>query len=387
MAALALPWFVLVTTGSSARMGLVTAAELLPLAAFGIPSGALIDRLGARSTLVLSDAGRAPVTLLIPLLDRADSLSFSLLLTITFALGALSAPYFAAQRLVLPEMVGAEERVIARANSVLESVQRLTLLAGPAVAGVAIGALGAPAVLVVDAATFAFSALVVRALVPAARHFGAPTDGGGALAGLRFLVRDPLLRSLVACIVVFGFLFQSLFVALPVLAFDQYDASAGTAGLLFSAWGAGAFLGTLAAIRLSGRVDPIRLLIVAVLAGMAPFWLLAVPLPRVAVAVVLAVGAFFSPIGNAPMFTLLTTRPPASVRAKVVTAALTLNAVGGPLAGVLAGLALSRLGTYPVLLAIAAGLNATAALFARAVARGSGADRTTAAAEIRSSSC
>lgn len=321
MAALALPWFVLVTTGSSARMGMVTAAELLPLAVLGIPSGSLIDRLGARTTMVVSDALRAPASALIPLLSHSGRLTFPLLLVIAVVLGALSSPYFAAQRLVLPAIVGDDERVLGQANSVLESVQRLTLLVGPAV------------------------------------------------AGLRFLLRDRFLRSLVAGVVAFGFLFQALFVSLPVLAFEQYDGSPGTAGLFFSAWGAGAFGGTLAAIRLTSRVDPLKLLTVAVLAGMSPFWLLAVPLPRVAVAGVLAFGAFFSPIGNAPMFALLTSHPPVPLRAKVVTAALTLNAVGAPLAGVVAGQALSRVGTYPVLLAIAVGLNLTAVGFARAVLR------------------
>ncbi|MET0937679.1 MAG: MFS transporter, partial [Gaiellaceae bacterium] len=48
MTFLALPWFVLTTTGSTTRMGIVLAAELLPIALLGIPSGAVVSRLGAR---------------------------------------------------------------------------------------------------------------------------------------------------------------------------------------------------------------------------------------------------------------------------------------------------------------------------------------------------
>ena len=47
MTFLALPWFVLTTTGSTTRMGIVLAAELLPIALLGIPSGAVVSRLGA----------------------------------------------------------------------------------------------------------------------------------------------------------------------------------------------------------------------------------------------------------------------------------------------------------------------------------------------------
>ena len=58
MTFLALPWFVLTTTGSTTRMGIVLAAELLPIALLGIPSGAVVSRLGARA----DDArlGRSP---------------------------------------------------------------------------------------------------------------------------------------------------------------------------------------------------------------------------------------------------------------------------------------------------------------------------------------
>src|SRR6266566_1239996 len=59
LSALAIPWFVLVTTGSATKMGLVFAAELIPIAVLGIPSGAVIQRLGPRGTMLLSDFVRA----------------------------------------------------------------------------------------------------------------------------------------------------------------------------------------------------------------------------------------------------------------------------------------------------------------------------------------
>src|SRR5436309_14767777 len=58
MTLVALPWFVLLTTGSTGKMGWVLAAELLPLGLFGIPSGSLIARLGAKRRMDVSDAPR-----------------------------------------------------------------------------------------------------------------------------------------------------------------------------------------------------------------------------------------------------------------------------------------------------------------------------------------
>jgi hypothetical protein len=53
MTFLALPWFVLVTTGSAAKMSIALAVEILPIALLGIPSGALVARLGARTIPLL----------------------------------------------------------------------------------------------------------------------------------------------------------------------------------------------------------------------------------------------------------------------------------------------------------------------------------------------
>jgi MFS family permease len=58
MTLVALPWFVLVATGSPARMGLVVAADLAPMLLLAIPAGALAARLGARRTMLVSDLAR-----------------------------------------------------------------------------------------------------------------------------------------------------------------------------------------------------------------------------------------------------------------------------------------------------------------------------------------
>jgi len=56
MSYLALPWFVLITSHSITRMGLVFGVELLPVAVLGIPSASVIERLGIRRTVVIGDA-------------------------------------------------------------------------------------------------------------------------------------------------------------------------------------------------------------------------------------------------------------------------------------------------------------------------------------------
>ena len=135
---LALPWFVLVTTGSAAKMGIVLAVELAPVALLGIPSGAVVARLGARRTMQLSDLARVPLMCSIPLLHSAGLLTFPLLLAIVFLIGCFLAPFFASQRVILPELVGEDETTVAQANAVIEGATTLTNLLGPIVAGLLI---------------------------------------------------------------------------------------------------------------------------------------------------------------------------------------------------------------------------------------------------------
>jgi MFS family permease len=116
---LALPWFVLVTTGSATKMGIVFAVEAVPMAVLGIPSGSLVQRFGARTTMLACDLVRAPLLALVPLLHALGALPFGVLLALVFMAGVFTAPYFASQRLVLPEVVGEDERGVIRANSLI----------------------------------------------------------------------------------------------------------------------------------------------------------------------------------------------------------------------------------------------------------------------------
>ena len=126
--ALALPWFVLATTHSSTRMGLVFAAELVPFVLFGLHAGEVVNRLGPRGTMLLSDVARAPVIAVVPFLHAVGGLSYPIILGVAFVHGLFSTAYFTCQRAVIPTIVGADEQRVARANSLVEGATNLTEL-------------------------------------------------------------------------------------------------------------------------------------------------------------------------------------------------------------------------------------------------------------------
>jgi predicted MFS family arabinose efflux permease len=353
---LALPWFVLVTTGSAKQMTLVIAAEAGGYALFGIPSGTLLDRLGPQKTMRLCDAVRAPLMLLVPVLHWTGELSLPTLLALTFVLGAAGTPYAAAQRVVVAEILDDDEAMVERANALLQGATRITMLCGPALAGVLIAAVGAPIVLVVDAASYVVSFVLVTLLVPVARAVRGDEgeDADRLLAGVRYVLRDPLLRGWTTAIVVGDASFSVLFVAIPVLVVGHYGSDPRLAGAFMASWGVGAVAGNVVAYR-SERVGGLRQAAPLVLVQAAPIWAVAAPVPAAAVAGALALSGLANGLANPTLHALLTLRPPAALRAKALTAIFTASTLGTPIALAVAAPAFAAYGSRHVVAVAAAG--------------------------------
>jgi MFS family permease len=370
MTFVALPWFVLITTGSTARMGWVLAAELVPMGVFGIPSGSVIARLGAKRTMNLSDAARAPLMALIPILHWTGHLSFAALLALTFATGCFLAPYYASARLILPEALGDDEHVVAQGSAFVQAVTQLTQLGGPILGGFLIAWISAPGVLVIDAATYLFSFLVIFVFVRAGARKATDASAAGLFAGLRYVVRDRLLGPSLAAAAFLNFVAQGLIAALPVLVYRRYDADTKVLGFLFAAFGAGALVGSLAAAGIVKKMPLMRLAAIGILAMAVPLWILAVPLPWAAVIVVLALFGLCAPFVNAPMMAVMTVRAPEALRPKVMTAVMTIANVIGPLGFLAAGFGLQYVSLRLVFLLAAGGFTVGAIAFAAAVRTG-----------------
>jgi MFS family permease len=330
MTFVALPWFVLVTTGSTAKMGWVLGAEMLPMGLLGIPAGTLIQKLGAKRTMLLSDAARGPLLLILPILDWTGHLSFGALLGTACAIGCFAAPYFGSSRLIVPEVAGDDERAVAEVNAVLGGANQATGIAGPVLAGLLIAATSPSTVLVVDAATYIFSFLTIVTVVRAGKKIEETEESKGLFAGLRFLWNDPLLGPmlLAACgINLFG---QGLVVGVNALGYFEYK-SPHVVGFLFGGFGVGALLGAVVAQRIVRKVDLAKLAALSIVALPLPLFLLGLSLPWEAAMVVLAAFAFFTPLINAPVIGILTVRTPAALRPKVMTAVMTVATAAGPL--------------------------------------------------------
>jgi MFS family permease len=362
---LALPWFVLTTTGSPQRMTWVIVAEILPLALFGFVGGAVAARLGSRTTMLVCDLARAPLMAAIPFLYELGHLPFWALLLLVAATGVFLGPYFAVQRAIVPDLVGEDQTNLARTTAVFQAAQRLTIFLGPPLAGVLIAVIGTAELLYVDAATYLASFLLVLLFVPASRAstVDESPDARGVLAGVRFVLHDRLLRAWTAAFLLIDTAWQALFATMPVLVVRHYDADPKVLGVLFGALGAGAIVGAAAAYRLVERFDPLSLASAAFAGQIGAIWVLAVPAPWFVPLCAFFVGGFFMSIVNSPTHALVLLRTPRALRPQVMSVHATLIGIGAPLALIATGYALTRVDPRGVLAVVLAGQTVAIALF------------------------
>jgi MFS family permease len=368
MSVVALPWFVLETTGSPARMAVVLAAESAPLIAIGIPSSHLVARLGSRRALLLCDAIWAPATALIPILHFADLLTFPLLVALAFLAGIPWAAHVGSQNAIVPELLGEDVGRVAQANAALQTLSRLAYFAGPALGGVLLSAFGAPTVLLLDAASFAISLLIIAAFVP--RTTQHPRQDGPAIAGgWQFLKSDAWMRPVTASQALSQAAFMAMTAAIPVLAFATYDHDAKLAGVLLAVWGGGAMLGGIAAYRLVQTADPYRLGARAWAMQALPLWAIAATTSPAVAAVALAASGLANGIRVPPIAGLTAQRIPQPIRAETLTVASALVLGAGFLALLAAGPALDNFNIRVVWALIAAMQTLAALIFAAAALR------------------
>ncbi len=363
----ALPWFVITTTGSATKMAIVVAVEAAALGIVGFASGNLVGRVGLRRTMLVADACRAPLIAAIPLLHAAGLLSFPLLLVLVFAVGAFGTPSFVSKAAILPEIVGEDEGVLGEANALLQAAMRIALVLGPVLAGVLIGLVGATNVLYIDAATFLVGFLLIAFFVKVGGAAPETEESRGLGAGIRFLLRDRLLRPWSVAIVCGDVAWLAFFVTMPVLVLTRFGEQPEILGWIFGAWGLGAVAGSAVMFRIVRRVDGLLVGSIGELAMIAPIWIfLLADLPAWALVVAMFASGLANGLVNAPIWTIFTVRTPPALRPKAWAAIIATTSLLGPLVLLAAGSALDSVGLTETLLAIVLVQTLAAVLFASA---------------------
>jgi MFS family permease len=357
VAAVAIPWFVLTTTGSAARTGVAALFTTIPLALGGLFGGAIAEQVGPRRASVAGDLLGAVSLAAIPILLAAELLEFWHLLALGFLGSLFDGPSQAARQALVPELAARAEMPLERANALHKGTEHIGYIVGAPLAGVLVAAIGAANALWVDSASFVFAAILVAVSVTATPRSSAPRRRylSELVEGLRFVAREPIVRALLVLPTVGNFFISPLApVLLPVYARDRLSGP-DALGALIAAYGAGGILG----IALYGTLGP-RLPRRPVYVALALFYptvsflLVGTPSLWPALATLALLGVSAGAV--VPLFqTIRQERTPPELRARVFATVAAAETIAIAPAVLLAGLAVETLGLQAALLAFALG--------------------------------
>lgn len=358
LALIALPWFVLETTGSAAKTGLVGFSVALPAFIAGVFGGTLVDRVGYKRMSIVSDVVSGVGVAAVPLLYHTIGLAFWQLLVFVFIGALLDVPGMTARRSMIPELTRTGGFRLEQINSAFESVQYISLLLGPPLAGVLIAWLGASNVLWIDAASFVASAGVIAAVVPSQSLHRDPESSSRyideMMAGLRFLRRDRVLFALAISLAITNFLGSSFFsVLFPVYVQDHYG-RATVLGLMGAAFGVGALAGSVTYGAVGHRLPRRLIWMAGFIIAPLELWALTATSWIPVIVGAMVIGAFFTGPINAMMVTIRHERIPEGLRGRVFSTYSAIAMAAAPAGMLLVGYAIEGIGLRVTIIAIAA---------------------------------
>lgn len=251
-ALIALPWFVLQVTHSGTAAAAILLTLQLPAILTSIAIGSLIDHFQPRAIITIDNGLRTLIMGLIPILYWFGLLELWMLFLLTFLAGMLVPATEVGSRSVLPDLV--EDKDLDAANMLWSFSLNLSLVGGPAVAGLLVASFGGPSVLLIDAVTFAVMALVAAAMPNVQRGRSPMQAPLFEQLGLRQLWDMKVVRYTTLLSLVFFFSYGPLEAALPVYSDAVLQTDAQGYGLLWSALAVGALIGTLSSTTLSRRL-------------------------------------------------------------------------------------------------------------------------------------
>jgi MFS family permease len=262
--------------GSTFEVGLVEALQWLPTAAISLPVGAWADRRHKRPLLILANLGQAAAIGSVPAAAALGRLTLAQVLAAALIIGLFELVFQVSYGNYLRSLVR-DRTLLRRANTRSQAADSASRVGGPGLAGVLVGAFGAPFALAADAVSFLVSTaalLAIRAAEPPESRSARTVPYLAAIReGLAFTFRDPLLRNLTLSAGLANMCLTALgVIEIPYLA-RNLGAPAAAIGAVVAAGSIGGLAGAAAAGRLSGVLGDGRVARLA-LACTAPFGLL-----------------------------------------------------------------------------------------------------------------
>ncbi len=300
MARVALVWFVLQETDSARAVGILTLCYTAPILIGGLAAGYLLDRYDRRRVMAVDNAVRGLAMAMVPLLHFLGMLEVWHAYVAAAVFGSLMMISLAGSPSLIPSIIPRDQLTAANAFETLGF--SVTSVLGPPLAGVLIALIGAPNVLIIDAASyFAFALALVGV-----RYLDQPGDVAGSAApprgstslgdAVRLLRSNQILLTTTLMYMAVNVGFGATRVWLPIYVERILDGDASLFGLLLGVGAAGQTLSSIVAVGIN-RWLPLGTLIclAGFLGGLATLPLLAGQTGLALVAIFLS-GALTAPL-------------------------------------------------------------------------------------------
>jgi MFS family permease len=258
---------VVVLRASTLQVGLLTAASTLAFALIALPAGALVDRRAKRSVMIWCDVARLLIIGSVPLAAVWHLLTLGQLYAVAILAGVCTVFFDVSYQSFLPAVVSREDLV--DGNGKLGATQSFAQVIGPGLGGGLVGLAGAAGAMTADAISYAIS---VASLLAIRGREATPERPAGdqrlrteIAEGLLFVLRDPILRKIVACTGtanLFGAMASALEIIFLVRGLHVRPADTG---LLIAVASLGGVAGGVLSGRLSRRIGSARIIWVSML--------------------------------------------------------------------------------------------------------------------------
>ena len=284
LSVIAVPVLAATTLGATAlQVSLLTALGWLPYLIFSLPAGVVADRVDQRRLMITCDLVRMVLMVSIPAVSTWGTLTLGYLYAVIGVCGVLTVLFNVAHKSQLPALVHPDQ--LLDANGRFGTTQSASELAGPALAGVLIGAVGGARTLIGNGLAFLVSALALWLIrLPQREGITAeePGDGVPVLVAIRqgisFVRHHRILRMILLCTTVSNFFTMGLTSVEIVFMVRVLHSTPVVIGLLFTLGAVGGFVSGLLAARVSRWLGSARVIWLSMLLP-GPFYLL-MPLAR-----------------------------------------------------------------------------------------------------------
>lgn len=245
MQTIAQSWLVLKLTNSGTQLGLVSAAQFLPVLVFGPLGGVVVDRFNKRRLIFITQTAFTVIALAFGILLTVNAIKLWMIYFLASAFGLITAIDTPARQAFTYEMAGPEH--IQNAVSLNSTLFNASRIFGPALAGALIASVGLSACYYFNAASF-LAVLIALALInTGSLHAGETIKkaGGQFFAGLKYVSSQRILKDILILMALVGTFLYEFQVTIPLLAKNTFSGGAGVYAALTSSMGLGAVLGGL----------------------------------------------------------------------------------------------------------------------------------------------